>query len=90
MAIGKSQIRPMPNLATWIRQKDAKYFRAIFAKHPDIKVWNAPTRNVPLYDMDGFLLSGGSDISLESLRHKIDDASMINKDTDAKARSLGI
>src|SRR5439155_131220 len=27
----------MPNLATWIRAKDAKWFRPIFRKHPEIK-----------------------------------------------------
>src|SRR5258708_33522691 len=79
MAIGKSQIRPMPNLATWIRQKDAKSFRTIFAKHPDIKVWNARTRNVPLDEMDGLLLSGGSDISPEFLRQVVPDPSVLDK-----------
>jgi putative glutamine amidotransferase len=82
MAIGKSQIRPMPNLATWIRPKDAKCFRTIFAKHPDIKVWNARTRNVPLDQMDGLLLSGGSDISSEFLRQEVPDPSMLDKHID--------
>ena len=82
MAIGKSQIRPMPNLATWIRQKDAKWFRTIFAKHPDIKVWNARTRNVPLDRMDGLLLSGGSDISPEFLRQDVPDPSVVDKPVD--------
>src|SRR5262249_60826399 len=58
----------MPNLATWIRPKDAKWFRAIFAKHPGIKVWNARNRHVRLEQMDGLLLTGGSDISPEFLR----------------------
>src|SRR6267142_5899441 len=82
MAIGKSQIRPMPNLATWIRQKDAKSFRTIFAKHPDIKVWNARTRNVPLDEMDGLLLSGGSDISPEFLRQDVPDPCVLDKQID--------
>src|SRR5215217_6745289 len=82
MAIGKSQIRPMPNLATWIRQKDAKSFRTIFAKHPEIKVWNARTRNVPLDDMDGLLLSGGSDISAEFLRQDVPDPSVLDGQND--------
>src|SRR4030095_3452375 len=82
MAIGKSQIRPMPNLATWIRQKDAKCFRTIFAKHPDIKVWNARTGNVPLDEMDGLLLSGGSDISPEFLRQDVPDPSVLDKHID--------
>ena len=82
MAIGKSQIRPMPNLATWIRQKDAKSFRTIFAKHPEIKVWNARTRNVPIDEMDGLLLSGGSDISPEFLRQDVPDPSVLDKQID--------
>ena len=82
MAIAKSQIRPMPNLATWIRQKDAKSFRTIFAKHPETKVWNARTRNVPLDDMNGLLLSGGSDISPEFLRQDVPDPSVLDKQID--------
>src|SRR5947207_15358660 len=84
MAIGKSQIRPMPNLATWIRQKDAKSFRTIFAKDPDIKVWNARTRNVTLDEMDGLLLSGGSDISPGLLRQDLPDPSVLDKQIDAE------
>ena len=84
MAIAKSQIRPMPNLATWIRQKDAKNFRAIFAQHPDIKVWNARTRDVPLEKMDGLLLSGGSDISPEFLRQDVPDPSVLDKHIDTE------
>jgi putative glutamine amidotransferase len=83
MAIGKSQIPPMPNLATWIRAKDAKWFRAIFAKHPDIQVWNARTQSVPLDKMDGLLLSGGSDIAPEFLRQDIPDPSVLDKHIDA-------
>jgi putative glutamine amidotransferase len=83
MASGKSQIRPMPNLATWIRQRDAKSFRTIFAKYPDVKVWNARTRNVPLDKMDGLLLSGGSDISPEFLRQDVPDSSVLDKQIDS-------
>jgi putative glutamine amidotransferase len=72
----------MPNLATWIRPKDAKAFRAIFAKHPEIKVWNALKRKVPLEKMDGLLLTGGSDISPEFLSQEIIDPSVIDKDVD--------
>ena len=72
----------MPNLATWNRQKDAKIFRIIFAKHPDIKVWNARTRNVPLDEMDGLLLSGGSDISPEFLRQDVPDPSVLDNHID--------
>jgi putative glutamine amidotransferase len=82
MAIGKSQIRPMPNLATWIRPKDTKSFRAFFAKHPEIKVWNARKQNVPLEQMDGLLLTGGSDISPEFLRQEVPDPSVLDKHID--------
>ena len=72
----------MPNLATWIRAKDAKWFRPIFARHPEIQIWNARTRNVALNKMDGLLLSGGSDISPEFLRQEIADPNVINRDVD--------
>lgn len=72
----------MPNLATWIRPKDAKSFRAIFAKHPEIRVWNAVDQQVPLEQMDGLLLTGGSDISPEFLRQEHVDASLLDKAVD--------
>ena len=72
----------MPNLATWIRPKDAKSFRAIFSKHPKIKVWNARNRDVRLDQMDGLLLTGGSDISPEFLRQDVPDPSVLDKDID--------
>src|SRR5207253_8876668 len=73
---------PMPDLATWIRAKDAKWFRPIFRKHPEIKVWNARSRNVRLDQMDGLLLTGGSDISPEFLRQENVDPSLIHNDVD--------
>jgi putative glutamine amidotransferase len=72
----------MPNLATWIRAKDAKWFRPIFRKHPEIKVWNARSRNVRLDQMDGLLLTGGSDIAPEFLRQKVLDPSVLDKQID--------
>ena len=72
----------MPNLGTWIRAKDAKWFRPIFRKHPEIKVWNARNRNVCLDQMDGLLLTGGSDISPEFLRQKVLDPSLLDKQVD--------
>ena len=74
----------MPNLATWIRPKDTKSFRIIFAKHPEIKVWNARNQDVPLEEMDGLLLTGGSDISPDFLRQEIPDASVLDKEIDPK------
>jgi len=72
----------MPNLATWIRAKDAKWFRPIFRKHPEIKVWNARSRNVRLDQMDGLLLTGGSDISPEFLRQENVDPTLIHNDVN--------
>jgi putative glutamine amidotransferase len=72
----------MPNLATWIRPKDTKWFRPLFARHPEIKVLNARNRPVRIEEMDGLLLTGGSDISPEFLRQEIADPSVINKDVD--------
>jgi putative glutamine amidotransferase len=74
----------MPNLATWIRPKDAKWFRTVFAKYPGLKVWNARNRNVAHEKMDGLLLTGGSDISPEFLRQEIPDPSVLDKDIDAE------
>jgi putative glutamine amidotransferase len=72
----------MPNLATWIRRKDAKSFRPIFAKHPEIKVWNALDQPVRLEKMDGLLLTGGSDISPEFLRQENVDPLLLDKAVD--------
>src|SRR2546430_6902690 len=79
----------MPNLATWIRAKDAKWFRPIFRKHPEIKVWNARSRNVRLDQMDGLLLTGGSDISPEFLRQKVLDSSVLDKQIDPERDRWG-
>ena len=57
----------MPNLATWLREKDEKWFLPIFEKHPEIKIWNALNQEVPLEKMDGLLLTGGADIAPETL-----------------------
>jgi putative glutamine amidotransferase len=72
----------MPNLATWMRAKDEKWFQPFFAKHPEITVWNARTRNVRLDQIDGLLLTGGSDISPEFLRQKVTDPSLLDKHID--------
>jgi putative glutamine amidotransferase len=72
----------MPNLATWIRPKDAKWFRTIFAKHPAVKVWNARNRHLSSDEMDGLLLTGGCDISPEFLHQEIPDPSVLDKEID--------
>ncbi len=72
----------MPNLATWIRPKDDKWFQPFFAKHPDIHVFDACKADVALDQMDGLLLTGGSDISPEFLRQEIPDPSVLDKQID--------
>jgi putative glutamine amidotransferase len=72
----------MPNLATWMRPKDEKWFQPFFAKHPDVHVFDARKGDVPLDQMDGLLLTGGSDISPEFLRQKVADPSVLSKDMD--------
>jgi putative glutamine amidotransferase len=74
----------MPNLATWMRQKDEKYFGPFFVTHPEVKIWNAARREVPMADMDGLLLTGGADVALEFLKQEVADLSVIEKDADPK------
>jgi putative glutamine amidotransferase len=74
----------MPNVATWMRRSDEKWFRPFFAKHPDVRVWNALTRKVPLEKMDGLLLTGGPDISKEFLRQPVPDPAVIEEPQPAR------
>jgi putative glutamine amidotransferase len=70
----------MPNLATWMRPKDEKWFRPFLAKHPEIHVFDARKGDVPMDRMDGLLLTGGSDIAPEFLRQENVDPTLIDKD----------
>jgi putative glutamine amidotransferase len=70
----------MPNLATWMRPKDEKWFRPFFAKHPEIHVFDARNGDVSMDQMDGLLLTGGSDITPGFLRQENVDPNLIDKD----------
>jgi putative glutamine amidotransferase len=72
----------MSNLATWMRRKDEKWFQPFFAKHPEVQVFDAGQDDVSMDQMDGLLLTGGSDIAPEFLRHQIVDPTLIDKNTD--------
>jgi len=72
----------MPNLATWMREKDQKWFQPFFAKHPEIHVCDARKGHVSTEEMDGLLLTGGSDIAPEFLRQLVPDPSLLEKDLD--------
>jgi putative glutamine amidotransferase len=72
----------MSNLATWIRPKDEKWFQPFFARHPHVRVCDARKDDVSMDQMDGLLLTGGSDIAPEFLRQEILDPTLIDKDVD--------
>ena len=74
----------MPNLATWMREKDEKWFQPFFEKHPDVRICDARKAEVSIEQMDGLLLTGGSDIAPEFLRQPVPDASVLEKDVDSK------
>jgi putative glutamine amidotransferase len=74
----------MPNLATWLRAKDEKWFIPIFDRYPHVKVWNALSTNVPLDEMDGLLLTGGADIAPEFLKQNVPDPTVLDKEPDAR------
>lgn len=69
----------MPNLASWIRRRDEKWFKPILATHPQIKLQNAARRAVALEQIDALLLTGGNDISQEYLRQPVPDPSILEK-----------
>ena len=73
----------MPKLATWLREKDEKWFQPFFDKHPEIEICNALERDVAIADIDGLLLTGGSDITAEFLKQPIPDPSVLETDVDA-------
>jgi len=72
----------MPNLATWIRPKDEKWFQTFFVRHPDVHVCDARKDDFSMDQMDGLLLTGGSDIAPEFLRQEIVNPTLIDKDVD--------
>src|SRR5262249_7480163 len=72
----------MPKLATWLRQKDEKWFQPFFDKRPEIHICNALTADVDISGVDGLLLTGGSDIAPEFLKQDIPDLTVLEKDVD--------
>src|SRR5262249_46836266 len=72
----------MPKLATWLREKDEKWFAPFFGKHREIEVCNALKVEISIANVDGLLLTGGSDIAPEFLRQPILDPSVLEKDVD--------
>lgn len=69
----------MPNLASWIRRRDEKWFNPLLAKRPQVKLHNAARRAVALEEMDALLLTGGNDIGQEFLRQPVPNPSVLEK-----------
>jgi putative glutamine amidotransferase len=78
----------MPNLASWMRPKDEKWFQPFFAKHPGIHVFDARKGDIAMDQMDGLLLTGGSDISPGFLHQEVPDPSVLDKEIDPKRDRL--
>ncbi len=55
----------MARFASWIRESDDADFQGFFRRHPEIQVCDARRSPVDLEQMDGLLITGGPDISLE-------------------------
>jgi putative glutamine amidotransferase len=72
----------MPKLATWLREKDEKWFQPFFIKHPEIEICNARKGRVAITDADGLLLTGGADIAPEFLKQPVPDPSVLDPDVD--------
>jgi len=72
----------MPKLVTWLREKDEKWFQPFFAKHPEIEICDARKGEVAVANVDGLLLTGGSDIAPEFLRQPVPDPEILEKDVD--------
>jgi len=81
-ARGYIKIDIMPKLATWLREKDEKWFQPFFAKHPKLEICDARKGEVAVANVDGLLLTGGSDIGPEFLRQPVPDPSVLEKDVD--------
>ena len=65
-----------------MRAKDEKWFQPFFDEHPGIRVCNAREGEAALDEIDGLLLTGGSDIAPEFLRQEVPDPSMLDQDVD--------
>ena len=74
----------MLNVATWIRPKDDKWFQRAFANHPHVSLRNGLNEDVAIEQIDGLLLSGGSDIAPEFLCQPVPDPSVLEKHVDPK------
>jgi|SRR5271166_1132415 len=75
----------MPNVLSWIREKDEQNFGAFFTPHPEVTLVNARHRIPDLADMDALLLTGGADICAAYLQQPVSDfeLALIEEDSEA-------
>ncbi|MBA2431278.1 MAG: type 1 glutamine amidotransferase [Chthoniobacterales bacterium] len=74
----------MAKLASWIRRKDVRNFRRVFAPHPQVEFCNAAEGEVDMSEADALLLTGGPDVAEEFLRQPVPDPSVLEDDVDPK------
>src|ERR1044071_9580892 len=67
----------MPNLASWIRERDEQWFAPFFASYPALKILNAARRPAAPEEMDALLLTGGTDIAEKFLRQTVPDPAVL-------------
>ncbi|MEY2543492.1 MAG: putative glutamine amidotransferase [Verrucomicrobiota bacterium] len=72
----------MPKLATWLREKDEKWFQPFFDKHPDLRVANAVKGEASIDEAGGLLLTGGADIAPEFLKQPVPDPGVLDPDVE--------
>src|ERR1043166_7056878 len=67
----------MPNVISWVREKDEPLFASFFEKHPAMQLLNARTTPMDLEIADALLVTGGPDVSIEFLRQPVPDPAII-------------
>jgi putative glutamine amidotransferase len=73
----------MKQIATWIEPDKGKHFDELFA-HSDFQLLNARTDKILWDDIEGLLLTGGSDISAGWLAQSVTDYSLIRNSDEAR------
>jgi putative glutamine amidotransferase len=73
----------MPIVATWLRDKDKKWFQPFFEHYPEVQVCNAAEGEVDMSRANGLLLTGGADIAPEFLNQPVPPGTELDRDIDA-------
>jgi putative glutamine amidotransferase len=75
----------MPNVLSWIREKDEKNFGGFFTSHSEVTLVNARHGIPNLADMDALMLTGGADICAAYLRQPVSELELTLIEEDAEA-----